>query len=180
MTFHLSSRLDRFIASLVDGIVLLPLSIIYLFLMTQGYYIQLFGYAIMIFCQMFYFIFYVYKNETTIGKRTQELKIISYQDGARITLKQCAMRFFSYSFIGIVQFFIMTYLVMTTSPEGYQELGILDKMTFFSVKYAELFQYINIFNLLFICAMYLPILFHSERRSLADMIAGTIVVEQED
>jgi uncharacterized RDD family membrane protein YckC len=176
MDFKTTTRLKRLLAFLIDLLIFIPILATQFFLTHIGYYFQILGELIVVLFGIWYFVIYVYKHEYTFGKRYENIRIVSYR-GSRISLKQAIIRYLAYSFLGLIQSIFFIYCILATSSDGYGELGFMDKIDFVYIQYEPVFSYLSYIEYAYILVYGLALVFDKERRSIADYVAGTIVVQ---
>ncbi|MBL7788978.1 MAG: RDD family protein [Chitinophagales bacterium] len=79
-----SRRRERIIAALIDGLVLIPIMLPFVGLIHFGLKFHFVSNTASLVIGFLYYVFYVYSNQTTIGKKNQRLMIHSH-DGSRIS-----------------------------------------------------------------------------------------------
>ena len=176
MDFKTTSRLKRLLAYLIDLLIFIPIIALQFFLVNLGYYYQILAELIVISFGIWYFVIYVYQHEYTFGKRYENIRIVSV-DGSRISLKQCIIRYLAYSFIGLGQSLFFIYCIVRTPSIGYSDLGFMDKLDFVYLKFETIFSTISYIEYGYIILTSIFLLLNAKRRSIADYIAGTLVVE---
>jgi len=179
MKYTISKRLNRALAYLIDILIFIPVMALQFLLVYIGYYYQIIGELVVVAFELWYFVYYVYRNEKTFGKSFENIKILSF-DGSRITLKQVFIRYLGYSFIGLTQAVVYIGLIIATPSEGYDQLDMIDKFDFVSIKHENLMIFFTYCEYLYLAISTLFVFFHKDRRSLPDFLAGTIVVEDAD
>jgi uncharacterized RDD family membrane protein YckC len=173
----ITTRLKRLFAFLIDLLIFIPILAAQFFLVNYGYYYQILGELIAILFGIWYFVIYVYKHEYTFGKRYENIRIVSYE-GTRISLKQSIIRYLAYSFLGLIQSVFFIYCILATSSAGYSELGFMDKIDFVYIQYEPIFSYLSYMEYVYMLICFFTLFFDKKRRSIADYIAGTIVIER--
>ncbi len=169
-----SKRRERIMASLIDGLItgalVLPATSLVYFKVEYQFISSVVSLAV----GYWYYVIYLLRNETLIGKRSQGLKVYSI-DGSRISYSQCLKRYLSYKFLVIIQLILICYFSFNTSDIGYSELGILDKLGFVVKSNMDIFKPVTSLTHFWFFANVLFLLFEKNRRTLADYFAGTMV-----
>lgn len=169
-----SKRSERIIAVLIDFMVFSPMILINLGLVYSGLYFQIVGNLLGLFLGIYYYVFYVYKNETTIGKKNQNLFIYSF-DEKRVTFRQCLKRYLALNFITIIQSIIVSVIILNSSDIGYDKLSLMDKLNYTVSKNMDIMKPITYLAQIWIGINILFLFFEKNRRTLADYFAGTMV-----
>ena len=175
MKYKISKLSNRIIASIVDGGFFVLLWFFSILFYELGYYWQIFGNAMFLLFEYLYFVEYVFRNSNTIGKRIEGLKIRSY-DSAPLSRIQCLVRYLSYAIVSILYFFVESTIVLYLDGKDYYNLGLFDKLDYAMNHFPELNDIYTYASLILLLIHSLFIVLHPERKSLADYMAGTIVV----
>jgi|JI10StandDraft_1071094.scaffolds.fasta_scaffold496152_2 uncharacterized RDD family membrane protein YckC len=169
-----SKRRERIMASLIDFFVFFPMILFNLGLVYLGLFYQIIGNLLSLLFGFYYYVYYVFKNETTIGKKNQNLFILSF-DETRVTYIQCLKRYLGLNIINIIQSIIISVIIVKSSDVGYDKLSLLDKLNYTVSKNKDIIMPMTYLGQIWIFINLLFLLFEKNRRTLADYFAGTMV-----
>lgn len=175
ISMSISPRLNRILAYFIDILIFIPVIGVQFLLTHLGYYTQIIGEIAVISFELWYFVYYVYKHERSFGKQFEQIKIMSI-DGQRISLKQAFLRYISYTIFGLIQAFIFIYLILKTPVGSYYQLDFMDKLIY--VKSNRAIEIISNIDYGYWVLSFLLAMFNKSGRTIADYIAGTIVVQE--
>jgi uncharacterized RDD family membrane protein YckC len=167
-------RRERLLASFIDFIIFIPLTIICLGLSTLHIAIYL---VILLILQVIYFWYYVYfqfKHGATLGKKKIGLKVYNINN-TELTLMQCVKRYLNYYFFNILIAFILCFLIPSTPNEGFQYLSWQERMLFFYAYNRDYLTPLEYVGYIWTFVNLIFFLFDKQGRTRADYFAGTMV-----
>lgn len=166
----------RFVAAWIDGFVLLLPSILLLWLESVS---RVWAFLTLIPGTFLFYAYEIYFHGRwgqTIGKRSQDIKVLSL-DGAPITWKQAFLRSSVGLGLGVLSTLSTLVALFRMTDQEFSSLGWVE----LSKRRADLSPYIDeivIASFIWFASEGVILLFNRKKRALHDFIAGTIVVEE--
>jgi uncharacterized RDD family membrane protein YckC len=166
----------RFVACLIDFVVLLPLIIPLARAMTKTPHL----YAILlvpvsaIYC--LYFVICHGLWGRTLGKRLTGIRVASL-DGRAITWRQAFIRHVVEITCVILSWVALVPVFLSMPAEGYPALSSKEQLEMIRSLWPKWYRIVDEFNTIWVWSEVVVILFNERRRALHDFIAGTIVVQ---
>src|SRR3954466_5805459 len=156
--------LKRFGASIVDGIVFMPLLLFeqWLFNATQNITILITWRILSAFLPIFYSIILHYKYGQTIGKWVVEVKVLHISESRTLTLRESILRDIVYLSVEVIAlgYFFFPYQQRHDSTDFVQNFGSFSQTPRFFWNVLEL----------------ITMLTNSKRRAIHDFIAKSVVI----
>ncbi len=173
-----SGFLNRLIAGIVDGIVLVPL--FFLFQYIDGLSIPLAVVSILVSNLLFsaYWVFFHYRYGATLGKMFLKIKVTK-PNGSSISLKQAVLRSSVDMFFTVL---IITAGIMALSqvnPADYLSAGWSDRVESLAILYPSWFGVVTFASNAWYWSEFLTVLFNKRKRAIHDFIAGTVVINRQ-
>ncbi len=161
----------RFWAPYIDGIVLLPLTLIEPFIIRSGLnFFTALAVVVIHFASLAYSIWMHAKFGQTVGKMVTRVKVTDLS-GGKITLKQAVLRD-----ILLVVFFVIGVVMILLNPEEYSRISI-DRRSDESMEIPIWYVLVSAGAIIWWVLEILTMLTNSKRRALHDYIAGTVVIK---
>jgi uncharacterized RDD family membrane protein YckC len=154
----------RFVASVIDSLIFLPLIWVwYLAEMTEAIF-WLFNLAMFV-VSTAYFVILHGRDGQTLGKRMMKVRVVRATDENRISYRQSLWRESPWITINVILLIIDTVFVFAKPYDQSTTIGAT-------------YDVINTFSYCWIICDSATALFTSKRRSLHDLIGGTVVVRE--
>ncbi|MDO6497010.1 RDD family protein [Photobacterium sanguinicancri] len=166
----------RFGAGCIDGIVLIPIFILFDSIESSSKEIALF----MVFPSagmfLLYNIYFHGRWGATLGKMAMKIKVVKWFDESDISYKESVLRF-SVDLVFALIVAISNFMVINAlSADEYMAINLLDKGEFFYTNSPSWMFYVNILSFLWMVSELFILLCNEKKRALHDFIAGTVVI----
>ncbi|WP_298140613.1 RDD family protein [Flavobacterium sp.] len=169
---------ERFAALLLDGLILSPLTIIILLLNNQNLYYAYFTGPLALLLNFVYHIVLPVHYGATPGKLAMGLFILK-TDGGYIGYKEAFLKLVPLIIITIIAQIFSFYGISQADATTFNDMGWFDKQQYLQSFYPFFGRTVIVIlpNVLYFSSLILFLL-NDRKRSLTDMIAGTVVVHK--
>jgi uncharacterized RDD family membrane protein YckC len=167
---------SRLGANLLDGLIIIPFSLMILFINSFNIYIYFFTIVPNLLFAFWYHVFLPKKYGGTPGKLIVGIKIIKI-DSSPIGWKESFLRYIVTLFLSLVTIFFIIIAIFSVDTEIYNNLNWFQKSAYLS-NLAET-NGINILTNIWFWSELIVLLFNKRKRAIHDFIAGTVVLKSE-
>ncbi len=165
----------RFSAGLLDSLIILPITILILWVGSFSKTIQL---ILIIPHLLLYFAYNIFMNANyggTLGKLIVGIKIKTV-NGEIINYKEAFLRNIVDLGFGLTLGIMQVYTLINISDPTYSDLSWLNQAGCLRKNMPQAHQPLDVLNQIWIWSELLVLLFNEKKRALHDFIAGTVVV----
>jgi uncharacterized RDD family membrane protein YckC len=171
INFSIASVRQRFYGNLIDGIILLPVQALNssLEVFNPGL-LRSIAFLLVVLIPVLYDVILHFLSGQTVGKKFQKIVVLDYKSGVKLSLKQSILRSSVSIFLNLLLIVsLFQYLVPGVKfPGFYLDFAVFVLRVITPLIYLWLFSEV------------VSMFFNSERRSIHDLIAGTIVVQKQN
>ncbi|MBF6642178.1 RDD family protein [Flavobacterium sp. J49] len=165
----------RFAAGLLDGLIFIPLALVALFFDSLHLYYYYNAFVFTEIVIMAYCIYLPVRYGATPGKRIMGLTILK-TDGSAITYRESFLKYLPLLILALLDFYIQSSSIALADATVFDSMGLVEQL-----EYLESFNPIPEWTLEIVILGYyftsmLLVLLNPRKRSLSDLLAGTVVV----
>lgn len=164
-------------AYLLDFLILTPYLALSMYLANRFLYYYVYAFVPGVLFAWFYSIYLVERFGGTPGKLILKIRI-KMLDGSDVTRKAAVLRYLPLLVLSTLTSLAFVFSVSLIREETYHALSYLDKNKLLMEFTPSWYKPINTIMQIWIFAEYVTLLFNKRRRSVHDLIAGTIVVKR--
>ncbi|MEK8180763.1 RDD family protein [Flavobacterium buctense] len=165
----------RIAAALLDGLIFIPLALVALFFDSLHLYYYYNAFVATEVVIMAYCIYLPVRFGATPGKRIMGLTILK-KDGSAITYRESFLKYLPLLILALLDFYVQSSSIALADPTVFDSMGLVEQL-----EYLESFNPIPEWALEVVILGYyftsmLLVLLNPRKRSLSDLLAGTVVV----
>lgn len=165
----------RIAAALLDGLIFIPLALVALFFDSLHLYYYYNAFVATEVVIMVYCIYLPVRLGATPGKRILGLTILK-TDGSGITYRESFLKYLPLLILALLDFYVQSSSIALADATVFDSMGLLEQL-----EYLESFNPIPEWALEVVILGYyftamLLVLLNPRKRSLSDLLAGTVVV----
>lgn len=155
----------RFFAGLIDGLILIPITVFIGLAPTNNVFTIILGVFITYSSVYVYSIFFHWKTGQTIGKKVMNIRVIDVAENKLLTLRKSFLRDSVYILLESIGFI---FLIIKAIQLGYAPS-----------KNSGIFSYLEWLGVLWFLLEIITMLTNEKRRAFHDFIAGSVVIRNE-
>jgi len=166
---------SRLGANLLDGLIILPVSLVFLFINSINLYAYFFTIIPDLILIFWYNIYLPKRYGGTPGKLIAGLKIVKL-DSSSIGWKESVLRYSVNIIIIILNIAMMVIAIISADAEIYNDLDWLQQSQYLSGISGTIYI-ITILSNIWVWSEVIVLLFNKRKRAIHDFIAGTVIVK---
>ncbi len=163
-------------AYFLDFLILTPYLALSMYLANKFLYYYVYAFVPVVLFGWFYSIYLVERFGGTPGKLILKIRI-KMLDGSDVTRKAAVLRYLPLWVLSALTSLAFVFSVSLIREETYHALSYLDKNKLIVELTPSWYKTVDLLTKIWILAEYVTLLFNKRRRSVHDLIAGTIVVK---
>lgn len=168
---------QRLGAQLIDLVILLPLTVLYLFGTVKFRLFTLYYFVPGLLISLLYHVYLVKRFGGTPGKLIVKTRVQRI-DGAAMDYQTAFVRFSVLFCLSLLSSIASIIACFAMPDDGYASLGLLQKMTEISKHVPPWYRLVNVILNVWIWSEFIVILTNKKRRALHDFMAGTVVIRK--
>jgi len=166
----------RFLALLVDGLIFIPMMILFMYINNLGRLNAIYTSIFHGLIGISYHMFFLTRFGATPGKMLLKIKIVTI-NGQKIGLKEALLRFIVNLIIMVISIIITTYMHLLITEQQFNAMDNRKRIKWFSDNRPVLHKVFIWATRAWMWSDLIVLLCNKRKRALHDYIAGTVVIK---